>query len=314
LIRFALLPGGHGIFLRKIQYKTSAGILGLLLLVGLATTGGVKLWFSLDKPPARSSTGAQPADADGKYVSLWKPLFKGIEACRAWTDHPRLMKIYAVRIDLHEPSIRFLVTPSNGKAPKDCAARTTSQFLHEFGCQAAINGSVFSGPFDKQGDDPLDVLGLSLSRGEVYSPPNCYDALLIDKNNHPRIDPSPVDPKNAYNGLSGFYVLLCDGENKGDDESMHPRSVVGISRDYRYLLLMVIDGRQGGYSESATTAEAAEWARLLGAYNALNLDGGGSTTLVVEGADGRPEVLNRPSGQYERRVANHLGVYADPLD
>jgi exopolysaccharide biosynthesis protein len=79
---------------------------------------------------------------------------------------------------------------------------------------------------------------------------------------------------------------------------------------------MTIDGRQPGYSEGATTAETAEWMRKLGAYNALNLDGGGSTALVIEGPDGAPAVLNRPCGPpvgVERRVANHLGVFAQRL-
>ena len=79
---------------------------------------------------------------------------------------------------------------------------------------------------------------------------------------------------------------------------------------------MTVDGRQPGYSEGASTAETAEWMRKLGAYNALNLDGGGSTALVIEGPDGSPMTLNRPCGLppgTQRRVANHLGVFAQPL-
>jgi hypothetical protein len=56
--------------------------------------------------------------------------------------------------------------------------------------------------------------------------------------------------------------------------------------------------------------------RKLGAYNAINLDGGGSTALVIEGPDGLPVVLNRPCGLppgLERRGANHLGVSAQRL-
>ena len=122
-----------------------------------------------------------------------------------------------------------------------------------------------------------------------------------------------MDARGAYNGLSGFYALLINGTNNGTMHDFHPRSAVGISRDGRYLILMTVDGRQPGYSEGASTAETAEWLRKLGAYNGLNLDGGGSTTLVIEGPQGSPVVLNRPSGKSERRVANHLGVFADPL-
>jgi hypothetical protein len=263
----------------------------------------------LREAEARSAPAAIVAQA---RISDWRPTHLGIEVCRGSTDTPRPLQMHAVRVDLHEPTIRFLVTPSNGKAPKDCNARTTSEFLTEFKCQAAINGSVFS-PVTRQPGAPQDVLGLSLSRGDLYSPPNKYDALLIDKDRKAWLDQSPVDASKAYNGLSGFYALLVDGNNVGTMRQLHPRSAVGVSKDNRYLILMTIDGRQKGYSEGATTAETAEWIRKLGAFNALNLDGGGSTTLVIQDAEGRTQRLNRPSGIFERRVANHLGVFAQPL-
>jgi exopolysaccharide biosynthesis protein len=222
------------------------------------------------------------------------------------------MQIRALRVDLREPGVEVLVTPSNGDKPLDCAARTPSEFLAEFKCQAAINGSAFT-PLASRPADPQDVRGLSLSRGDLYSKPNSYDALLITRDGKARIARDPIDATNAYNGLSGFYALLIDGKNNGTDRNIHPRSAVGVSRDGHRLILMTIDGRQIGYSEGATTSETAEWIRKLGAHDALNLDGGGSTALVIEGPEGKPVVLNRPSGKYERRVANHLGIYARPL-
>jgi hypothetical protein len=51
----------------------------------------------------------------------------------------------------------------------------------------------------------------------------------------------------------------------------------------------------------------------LGAYNAINLDGGGSTSMVVQGANGKPEVLESPFTGAERYDGNNLGVYAEPL-
>lgn len=51
----------------------------------------------------------------------------------------------------------------------------------------------------------------------------------------------------------------------------------------------------------------------LGAWNAINFDGGGSTALAVEGADGNPDVLNKPSGGAERYDGANLGIYATPL-
>jgi xanthosine utilization system XapX-like protein len=99
----------------------------------------------------------------------------------------------------------------------------------------------------------------------------------------------------------------------GDPLNPNPRSVVGLSQDDMYMYLVAIDGRQAGYSNGVTQAEEADLMHVLGAYNAINFDGGGSTALVVQGANGSPDVLNRPSGGAERYDGNNLGVYALPL-
>jgi exopolysaccharide biosynthesis protein len=98
----------------------------------------------------------------------------------------------------------------------------------------------------------------------------------------------------------------------GLDEGREPRSAIGLDRRGRRLILVVVDGRQTGYSEGANLAELGNILINAGAYLAMNLDGGGSSTLVVENASGQPEVLNSPiDGQItgrERPVGNHLGI------
>lgn len=265
---------------------------------------------------ATNAPAAKPTDAVAHAkLSRWKPIFRGVEMCEGSTRVPRPLQVRAVRVDLREPAIRFLVTPRIGNGTNAWGGRTTSEFLTEFKCQVALNGSVFD-VFPKQRGDPVRVQGLSLSRGDLYESSHRWDALLISQSRRAWIARAPVEAGGAYNGLSGFYALLINGTNNGTMASRHPRSAVGISRNGRYLVLAAIDGRQAGYSEGTTTAETAEWMRKLGAYNALNLDGGGSTALVIEGRDGSPAVLNRPSGLpagAERRVANHLGVFAPAL-
>lgn len=282
------------------------------MVAGLLATGVIVLWPTTTATVNRPFATISPTIRDDE-LTAWEPIFIGVESCRALTINPRPMRVYAVRIDMQAPGIDFLVTPGNGPGPKDTNARTTSGFLHEFKCQVAINGSPYAMPLASAPGEPLTVLGLSLSRGVMYSSPNRYDALLINADRYAWISRPPIAVQDAYNGLGGFHVLLAKGVNQGNDDDCHPRSAVGISQDGRYLLLMAIDGRQVGYSESATTWETAEWLRRLGAYDGLNLDGGGSTTLVIEGPDGTPILLNRPSGGGERPVANHLGVFARPL-
>lgn len=248
----------------------------------------------------------------------WKPLFKGVDlaAGRLLGDVPQAA--YALRVDLREPGIEFLATPSNGDKPGETDGRKTSAFLKEFNCQAAINASPFSPAQDGQGD-PKDVLGLAISRGEKYSDPNkTYPAIIFTKDNKARIVEPPFNTAGAYNAVGGFAVILEEGRNVGADAGRHPRTAAGISKKGRYLYLLVIDGRQGAYSAGATTSETAKWLLRLGAWNGINLDGGGSTAMAVQDRDGQPKLVNRPIHNnipgVERVSANHLGIFARPLD
>ena len=110
-------------------------------------------------------------------------------------------------------------------------------------------------------------------------------------------------------------MLVLKGEVAPDldDENLEPRTALGINRNGRYLYLVVVDGRQPFYSEGATFYNLAELLIDQGAYAAMSLDGGGSSSLVVEGEDGRPRLLNSPIDHYipgtERPVGTHLGIY-----
>ena len=80
---------------------------------------------------------------------------------------------------------------------------------------------------------------------------------------------------------------------------------------------MAVDGRADGHSRGATLAELGELMKAFGAWDAINLDGGGSTTLVIKDPlTGVFSVANRPSGvavglpglPAERPVVDVLGV------
>lgn len=119
--------------------------------------------------------------------------------------------------------------------------------------------------------------------------------------------------RGVLDALGGTPLLVRDGRRVVEPCSAslcrrHPRTGVGVRADGR-LLLVVVDGRRPGYSVGMTLVEFAELFRWLGAVDALNLDGGGSSTMVVRG-----DVKNRPccdrSG--ERRVVNALLVLPGP--
>lgn len=117
--------------------------------------------------------------------------------------------------------------------------------------------------------------------------------------------------------VGGFPDMIDGGRWVGDLEmaarpafaaARHPRTAVGYDSSLGHLWLAVVDGRQLPHSAGMTLPELADLLALLGADEALNLDGGGSSAMVV-GAD----VVNRPSDLTgERAVANALALVRDP--
>jgi hypothetical protein len=85
-----------------------------------------------------------------------------------------------------------------------------------------------------------------------------------------------------------------------------PRTGIGLHDDGT-ITLLVVDGRDAGYSIGMTLTEFAEQFRALGATQALNFDGGGSSTMVIQG-----RVVNRPSDGRERPVTTAIGLVAAP--
>jgi len=80
--------------------------------------------------------------------------------------------------------------------------------------------------------------------------------------------------------IAGNQRLLNDGVRSTNDGDRHPRTAVGINKDTTKVYFVVVDGRQH-FSRGASLAAMAKVMEDLGAWNAVNLDGGGSSTLVV---------------------------------
>ena len=115
--------------------------------------------------------------------------------------------------------------------------------------------------------------------------------------------------------IGGWPRILRDGRDISPEaagiegtisrnaEMRHPRTAIGFSRDSTTLYLLTVDGRSAA-SVGMTLTELAGIMRRLGAWQALNFDGGGSTTMVVEGV-----VMNKPSDSTgEREVGNALMI------
>jgi len=113
--------------------------------------------------------------------------------------------------------------------------------------------------------------------------------------------------------VGGVGVLVRDGivvadhadqkVRQGFITDRHPRTAVGIRKDGTWVLV-VVDGRQPQLSKGMTLAEIAAYMKSLDCQNAINLDGGGSSTLWYEG-----HVVNSPSDGRERPVSDAILVF-----
>lgn len=260
-------------------------------------------------------------------VPVKDELYKGVIYRRMVRVVPHSMVVHVIEIDSKQEGIRFLVTPPDSDGERPLLARTTSQFLEEFDLQIAVNGDAFApwwsrsvADYYPHVGDPVAPLGFSASNGDVYwKGENAGDVgieptLYISRRNALSFNRRPG---NVYSALSGDRMLILQGDIVSglDDKELEPRTAIGVNRNARYLYLVVVDGRQPFYSNGATMQELAELMKGLGAYFAMSMDGGGSSTLVVEGEDGLPQIMNSPIDNYipgrERPVGNHLGVYIE---
>ncbi|MCF6521493.1 phosphodiester glycosidase family protein [Streptomyces sp. JJ36] len=118
-------------------------------------------------------------------------------------------------------------------------------------------------------------------------------------------------PRTAVGGRG---VLVEDGEPQDwegrPNNATAPRTAVGFSRDGSTMHVLTVDGRQAA-SGGVTLTELARMMDELGAYDALNLDGGGSSTLLArEPGSDTPQLENSPSDGHQREVPNGLALTA----
>ena len=96
---------------------------------------------------------------------------------------------------------------------------------------------------------------------------------------------------------------------------IHPRTAFGLSRDRKTFVILAVDGRQPGYSEGATCADLADLLLREGCWDAINMDGGGSTSLVIyDRKHNRPIMLNHHANGYVRKTALNLGLIFTPKE
>ena len=239
-------------------------------------------------------------------------------------DNPKPLRVWIATIDLTTPGLRFALTEPVGFAGDDARFETrcadTLKFAMQRGVQLAVNTSAFD-PFRQRAGMPMDVVGLGAARGRVYSEPDeRFGALYISRDGRITLKAPPLPADGVWHVIPGFRMLVDDRQVVVSERAhntkfggVNPRTAAGTDQEGRTLWLVVVDGRQKDVSEGITLVELACLFQSLGAWDALNLDGGGSTTFVLENADHTYSILNTPVGRGKpntlRQVANNLGLH-----
>lgn len=222
--------------------------------------------------------------------------------------------VNVIVVDQKKAKRRFALTALEGKL------RRTSQAALDSGAIVAINGSFYNTRPPYNSVCYLKINGEVIFERSGKMGDRDGGAVLIDDRGRVSVEQGdPVDlqwvsTRTEPSIIGSGPMMLQDGQriDMGTGAFVtlrHPRTAIGTSGNKVYLV--TVDGRSKGNSLGVNLNELANILKWLGAENALNLDGGGSTTMYIEG---QPEngIVNRPCDnqkfdrQGERRVSNSL--------
>lgn len=234
------------------------------------------------------------------------------------TPRPVVLHVLAVDLagGLWEP-VAVIAADPDGVGPAQSRLASPLDLAQVAGVQAAINANAFSLLPDTPSDEPLVeglsvlVNGLAATRARVVSRPKSSNNVALWSDDAGAVQVGYPSPKERVReGVAGFGWLLRDGTAKpAEDGKRHPRTAVALDRERKTLWLVVVDGRQPGYSDGMSLRELAVFLRSLGAWNAANLDGGGSSVMLLANEQGQMVIANRPSNlSFFRRVPRPVPV------
>jgi len=218
-------------------------------------------------------------------VDSWSDPNPGVRYLHRTYDEPRIA-VHALVIDLNHEGVRVVATARSERWG------TVSGFAREHHAAAAINGG-FWGMWQRPS-------GISAGGGELWdnaeaSPDFGHFAVTRAGRAIVRRPGEGEDERSlsrVTEAVSGRPVLVTRG--RVDQEGLdafemsnfrQPRTAIGVSRDGRTVIMLVVDGRQS-HSRGFTLYQLARQLIELGAHRAINLDGGGSSAMYVRQAGG----------------------------
>ena len=245
---------------------------------------------------------------------------------------PRPLSIHIVEARLGPGALaaRAIISPDpDGPGPAEATMTSPLKLASAAGAVAAINANVASRILPPGADMkslppwtngmPVTIGGWARTGGVTRSGPSShYAPVWVGPDGRVHAGDTNVPPE-AAEAVAGFTVILRDGQPLRPPgpraAALHPRSAVGVDRTGRRLWLVVVDGRQKGYSEGMTEAEFGVLLKELGASDAVNLDGGGSSVLLCSAQGRGLRVMNRPCEGRPRPISVLLALFtASPAD
>ncbi|OGV58671.1 MAG: hypothetical protein A2283_02525 [Lentisphaerae bacterium RIFOXYA12_FULL_48_11] len=237
-------------------------------------------------------------------------------------ETPRPIKIRFIRFDLENNDYELITMVSDdpdGKGPADAVLEEPDKLARRHNAIVAVNANGFMGFSGRKGEadsnwfinKPVKIAGLSITNGTLRSRQTGHHfSFWIGRNKKPNMGtPDTLDTiKEAVTEWSGYLV------HRGkiityNTEKLHPRTLLGIDKSSRWLFLVVVDGRQIEISEGINLLEAAELMKSIGCQEAMAMDGGGSSIMLV--TDSSPDnirIINNPSSVPPRPIPVMLGI------
>ncbi len=226
-----------------------------------------------------------------------------------YADKP--MRLFIVEADLNNPLVTIkAATPNNSNVYAKQTVSDIARFNDVTGSRviAAVNGDFFN----TTTSEPQSILYRNnMPVKSVSKLCALCTAISVDNQGMPSIiiKDKPVDSTKIKEAIGGYHLLIKDSLRVAQgDPSIEPRTSVGITSN-NMVYIVVVDGRKADYSNGMSFAQLSDVFAALGVRDAINLDGGGSTTLVVK--EGTTfSVKNNPSDGNQRAVANALAIVA----
>ena len=247
------------------------------------------------------------AHADTISVGNYTPIFQGISEAGA-TVNGQFATV--LQINLDAPGISFTTSPLCSGCTATAGANvitkeTAAQFVASSGVAVAITANTY---INNDGlPTKTSESGLQVSNGTLVNPDQSgFGDLLISQNNQATFAAGGTvsSLSGVYNAIAGQQgLILTSGANTGSASSgAANRAGVGLSQNGQFMYLVDVD--------NVSLSSEANLFEALGAYNAINTDGGASAELEVSNGKGGATNLNN-SGTKD--IGADLGIYARPL-